>query len=423
MNSGFWALLPIRKTETDTGTRRSLSLALRAVLDNGETAEAHLGDIALSPGYREEGTVLTGSLSAGSLPARPLPGMPRVAICMATYDPGPEQFSRQIDSIRQQTYTDWICIINDDCSPPGAFEMIKSVVANDSRFFVHRNSANLGYYYNFERCLSLVPEGVPLVALSDQDDYWHPDKLEALLSHMDDETVLVFSDMNIVNTRGEILSPTYWTDRKNNFRELDLMILANTVTGTSCLFRKGLLRYLLPFHEKIGDSYHDHFIAIVALALGKVQYVERPLFDYYQHDDNVVGHYTREKFFKSMQIWHENHPVGSVLERIHSDIGRLKDAIRLYRTIYSIHYTRRALMGAVLELRCSTIAGEKKRIIRRFSGLERSPLGLLVPLMKEVMLRRNAVTFGIARLLLKSYGSYKAVNIYHKLKRKAFKAS
>ncbi|MCC6347098.1 MAG: glycosyltransferase [Nitrospirales bacterium] len=420
MNSGFWALLPIRKTENNPGTRRSLSLALRAVLDNGDTAEVHLGDIALSPGYREEDTALTG----------PLPGMPRVAICMATYDPDPEQFSRQIDSIRQQTYTNWICIINDDCSPPDAFEVVKGVVADDSRFAVHRNSANLGYYYNFERCLSLVPEGAPLVALSDQDDRWHPDKLETLLSHLDDETVLAFSDMNIVNTRGELLSPTYWTGRRNNFRELDLMILANTVTGTACLFRRGLLRYLLPFHERIGDSYHDHFIAIVALALGKVQYVERPLYDYFQHEENVIGHYTKEKYKRATRVlgdFTSGGKGGGLAEKVTGlVIGRIRKAVetmKLHQAIYFWHYVRRALMGVVLEMRCPGITGEKKRIIRRFSGLERSPRGLLVPLMKEIVLRRSAVTFGIAGLLLKSYGSYKTINIYHRMKRKARSAS
>ena len=39
---------------------------------------------------------------------------------MATYDPPTELLARQLDSIRAQTHADWICVISDDCSSPGA---------------------------------------------------------------------------------------------------------------------------------------------------------------------------------------------------------------------------------------------------------------------------------------------------------------
>ena len=45
---------------------------------------------------------------------------PRVAICMATYDPPPDLLRRQLDSIREQTHGNWICLISDDCSDPSA---------------------------------------------------------------------------------------------------------------------------------------------------------------------------------------------------------------------------------------------------------------------------------------------------------------
>ena len=42
-----------------------------------------------------------------------------VAICMATYEPPPELLERQLDSLRAQTRSDWVCVISDDASGPG----------------------------------------------------------------------------------------------------------------------------------------------------------------------------------------------------------------------------------------------------------------------------------------------------------------
>ncbi len=39
---------------------------------------------------------------------------------MATYNPPDELFERQIDSIREQTHSDWVCVISDDALQPRA---------------------------------------------------------------------------------------------------------------------------------------------------------------------------------------------------------------------------------------------------------------------------------------------------------------
>ncbi len=148
----------------------------------------------------------------------------------------------------------------------------------------------VGYYRNFERCLELVPPGVRFVALSDQDDVWHADKLETLASAFHSERVqLAYADMAIVSSDGEQLAPSYWTDRANNHTDLASLLLINTVTGAASLFRRELLDVALPFPDVPGKAFHDHWLACIALALGEVAFIDRPLHDYVQHGDNVVG--------------------------------------------------------------------------------------------------------------------------------------
>ncbi len=215
---------------------------------------------------------------------------PRVAVCMAVYNPDPVAFSAQVRTIAAQTLEDWICIVSDDGSDADRATAIRDALANDPRFFYFRNDRNLGFYHNFEAALARVPHGIEYVALSDQDDLWYPDKLDSLHAALDDGALLAYSDMRIVSSDGTELAPSYWGYRINNYRDLRLMLVANTVTGAACMMRRRLFDVLMPFPPRVGDAFHDHWIACAALAGGRIAYIDRPLYDYVQHGDAVIGH-------------------------------------------------------------------------------------------------------------------------------------
>ena len=79
-----------------------------------------------------------------------------------------------MNSIIGQTYRNWICIVNDDCSDPQVFSQIQTTIAKDKRFKIYRNNADLGFYHNFERCLARVPRNVAFVGLADRVIYGFP---------------------------------------------------------------------------------------------------------------------------------------------------------------------------------------------------------------------------------------------------------
>ena len=68
------------------------------------------------PGRRDRGRA--GSPPADGRPAARFPDRPgpRVAICMATYEPPGDLLRIQLDSIREQTHGNWVCLISDDHS-------------------------------------------------------------------------------------------------------------------------------------------------------------------------------------------------------------------------------------------------------------------------------------------------------------------
>ena len=80
-----------------------------------------------------------------------------------------------------------------------------------------------------------------------------------------------------------MLAATYWTERRNNHTNLLSLLIANTITGAASLFRRELVDGRCRSREFPRTQYHDHWLALVALSMGDIAYVDRPLYDYVQH--------------------------------------------------------------------------------------------------------------------------------------------
>ena len=54
--------------------------------------------------------------------------------------------------------------------------------------------------------------------------------------------------------------------------------------------RREVVERALPFPAVPGEQYHDHWLGLVAMTMGDVAYVDRPLYDYVQHGGAALGH-------------------------------------------------------------------------------------------------------------------------------------
>jgi GT2 family glycosyltransferase len=346
--SGFWALVPVGPVAP--GHR--LALGLRAELHGGATAPAALGTIPV---------VALPPPAAAEIPEGE---GPLVAIAMATHNPPPDLLERQLDSIRAQTHRRWICLISDDGSDVERFAALQDAVAGDDRFLVSRAPRRLGFYRNFERALALVPPEVEYVALSDQDDRWHEDKLSTLLAAIGDAR-LAYSDCRVVARDGGVLSETYWSARRNNHTDMLSLLVANSVSGAATLLRRDLLHDALPFPPAQFAHYHDHWLALVALTLGDIRFVDRPLYDYVQHGHAALGHAAANR-------------MPSLRSRLRRRDRR--ERVRMWRLHYFVDACRLLQCADILRLRCGDrITPSARRAIDRFGGGDRSwrTLGLL----------------------------------------------
>jgi glycosyltransferase involved in cell wall biosynthesis len=320
-----------------------------------------------------------GTRAAGEGAAGGIRAVPEIAICLATFNPDPELFKRQVVSIRGQDRGGWTCVVCDDGSDAEHLAGIRAVLGGDQRFQLHAFDQRLGFYRNFERALGLVPESAFFIAFCDQDDRWYPEKLSVLTSALHTGANLAYSDMRIVNADGAVISGTYWNRRRNNSTDLLSLLIANTVSGTACMFRRELLPYALPFPLQVAGAFHDRWIALVALALGEFAYVERPLLDYVQHEGAAIGHGRANRGGaprRDLRAWRET-------------LGRLRNGelARRWRDAYDV-YLRIAAEATALEQRCgAAMEPAKLRAARRIARAGRSPLA--VPWLSLRSLRRH----------------------------------
>jgi glycosyltransferase involved in cell wall biosynthesis len=340
--SGFWGMLEV-------GPKRNgvYELSLRAELEGGGEAVAPLARI----GHRATAEPITPAWPAGA-------DGPRVAIAMATHNPPVDLFERQLHSIRAQTHRNWVCVVSDDCSDPARFDAIQEMIAGDPRFVVSRWPRRLGFYRNFERALELTPADARYVALADQDDVWHPDKLESLVANIGDAQ-LVYSDARVVARDDELISTTWWSSRRNNHSDLLSLLVANAVTGAASLFGRDLLDYALPFPPAQFAHFHDHWIGLTALARGEIAFVDEPLYDYVQHGDASLGHAAANQMVS----------LGDRLRQRRA----LHERVRMWRLHYFVDVWRLRQFATVLVMRCGTsMEASKRRTLQRFLDADRS---------------------------------------------------
>ena len=352
----WWALLEI-PASAELG-----SVPLALLVDRaGERIELDLGRLEL--------------VSDSSEPALPAPLAPAtIAICMATYEPPRERLGRQLDSIRAQTREDWVCLISDDCSSPESIAAIEAEIAGDERFVLSASPERLGFYRNFERALRMVPDDAELVALADQDDRWDPDKLAALADLLEarPDAALAYSDMRIATDDGRILSETFWYLRRNSHDDIASLLVSNTVTGAASLLRRELLDQALPLPpaHPAHQAYHDHWLALCALALGDIAYLDRPTYDYTRHEESVT--------IRAQPDWLAPEPGrggrARVRWRLHRRRLRLLLARPSGRDVYFRRYLLMRQLAVALELRLGDrIEPAKRRAIGRVAEAERSP--------------------------------------------------
>jgi glycosyltransferase involved in cell wall biosynthesis len=213
-----------------------------------------------------------------------------VAVVMPVFQ-GEDYLGPQIESILDQTYSNFNLYIRDDGSRDNSLEIIRSYASKDPRIIIRHHPGRLGITRSIKLLLENVRED--LVFFADQDDFWMPRKIETMIKLFPGKAeeyrpVMVFSDLQVVDNNLNQISPSFWKvagvdPGRIKFRQV---ISRNCVTGCASAINRAMLDLARKMPDK---AVHDWWMACIAAHTGELISVPEPLVLYRQHGVNVIG--------------------------------------------------------------------------------------------------------------------------------------
>lgn len=218
-----------------------------------------------------------------------------LSVVLCTYN-GARHLPALLDSLAGQRRPPNELLICDDGSTDATQQLI-AAFAKRAPFVVrwYRQEKRLGPAANFVAAAQHARG--EWIAFCDQDDVWHPDKLVRALaaSQEHSDTVAVFCNARLINVDGRPLGRTLWQHVSFTPREQAILSAGTpwqifvrhpVVCGAGLVIHARVRNCLTP----IADHWmHDAWAALVAAASGPVVSIAEPLFDYRQHEANVIG--------------------------------------------------------------------------------------------------------------------------------------
>lgn len=210
-----------------------------------------------------------------------------------------------LNSIKNQTFTDFNVIIIDDASKDKTAEIIESFLKeNELNWTFIKRENNKGLVYNVNEAFNLSQsEYISLIA---SDDFWAPTKLEKQVKVLeeDDSIAMVFNDYYDMDENSQVFNTVIRNKRYYTYHDI---ASGKDLPPASLIFRKNKLTHNFSDIEKL--CVEDLFIWLSCLSDKKSKaYVLDETLSYYRlHRNNTAKripiklldqHYITLKYFQ-----------------------------------------------------------------------------------------------------------------------------
>jgi GT2 family glycosyltransferase len=176
--------------------------------------------------------------------------MPQISVVIPTYN-RQHLVQQTIDSVLQQTFSDWELIVVDDGSTDDSRRVLEKRYGSRIRYVYQCNQGE-----SVARNLGVELATGDYVAFLDSDDLWHPDKLKRQIEVMEKhpDVALVGTQAHWINFEGwRLRLPPHGHDQKSNSISWADLVLNNVVAGggSSALVRRACLANVGGFDPEI----------------------------------------------------------------------------------------------------------------------------------------------------------------------------
>lgn len=215
--------------------------------------------------------------------------MKTIAVALITYN-GEKFILDQIRSVKNQTIKPSRIYIFDDASTDSTVEIISSFIEeyNLLEWQIHISNNNHGWRNNAINALSNINEDI--VFWCDQDDIWDSNKIELMINYFyNNECMAVYSSWRYIDSKNHLMGIISGKNSNKIFtidpnQKSDII---PPMLGCSACYRREIIEILFDIVPCEYDG-PDWILNYLALSVGKIIYIDRPLFSRRIHDNNVT---------------------------------------------------------------------------------------------------------------------------------------
>jgi glycosyltransferase involved in cell wall biosynthesis len=236
--------------------------------------------------------VPTPSRSAAATPLNSLAkNAGSVAVLLCTFNGG--RFLRdQLESIAAQSHSNWVIYASDDGSTDETVEILQQYqqIWGEDRLVLSQGPQS-GFTNNFLTVLGRACGQHAYYAFCDQDDHWHPAKLQRALNWLEQQPVrqpsLYCGRTRIINVTGKALGFSPLFNKRPSFENALMQSLAG---GNTMMINQAACSLLRETPADTPLVCHDWWAYLLVTGCGgNVYYDPTPTLDYRQHNQNVIG--------------------------------------------------------------------------------------------------------------------------------------
>ncbi|QDH16897.1 glycosyltransferase family 2 protein [Swingsia samuiensis] len=215
----------------------------------------------------------------------------KVAILLSLYN-GEKYLHEQLNSIVNQTYQNWVIFWRDDQSTDQSKFIIESFskkYGKDKCIEISDIKDRLGVANSYLHLLKAIPS-TPFIAFCDQDDVWHPQKLEWAITKIKSlhskKPTLYCARQYLTNSNLDIISLSFSLKKKPSF---SASLTQNIATGHTIVINTTArdIINLLPSPPSVLHDWWSYIL--VSYFDGNIIFDDKFVSHYRQHNNNAIG--------------------------------------------------------------------------------------------------------------------------------------
>lgn len=212
--------------------------------------------------------------------------MPKVSVVMSVYNEPVEWIRMAIDSIVNQTFSDWeFIIINDKPDNPDSATLLFEYAKKDNRFTIISNEQNIGLTKSLNKGLK-VAKG-EYIARMDADDMSLPQRFERQVDFMDNHPNILAlgSWTGSIDKDGNRLKAI--CRYESDYRWIRAQFIQNSqISHPAAMYHRIIGSDLIQYDESVRYA-QDYSLMVKILHYGEITNLPEVLFCY-RHSDNQI---------------------------------------------------------------------------------------------------------------------------------------